>query len=71
MTEEWARWVLAGILAWGVWELRQLRAEVASRVHYRDCDKRMSIHEEGITRLEDEMNRNRERIAALEAKEEN
>ena len=46
MTEEWARWVLAGILAWGAWELRQLRAEVASRVHYRDCDKRMATHED-------------------------
>ena len=68
MSDEWARWVLAGVLAWGVWELRMLRAEVAYRVHYRDCDKRMAAHDEGISRLEDEMGKNRERIASLEAK---
>lgn len=44
--------LLAGILGWLAWELRQLRRDVGHRIHFADCDRRMSEHNRRLELLE-------------------
>lgn len=42
MEEEWIRWISTAILGWIAWEMRALRKDVAHRVPYADCNRRIS-----------------------------
>jgi len=52
MNESWMQWVSAGVIGWVAWELRLLRHDVAWRVHYHDCDRRMREYDRRLTKLE-------------------
>lgn len=52
MSESWMQIISAAVLGWIGWELRQLRREINSRVHYHECDRRMVEHSRRIERLE-------------------
>ena len=53
MSESWMQLLCTAVIGWVAWELRQLRKEVNSRVHYHDCDRRMNDMNRRIDRLED------------------
>ncbi|MDD3885839.1 MAG: hypothetical protein PHI35_03090 [Victivallaceae bacterium] len=53
MSESWIQIISAACAAWVAWELRQLRHDVAKRVHFNDCDRRMSEHARRLANLED------------------
>lgn len=42
MNEGWIQIICTGVIGWVAWELRQLRKDINSRVHYHDCDRRMN-----------------------------
>ena len=44
--------LLAAILGWLAWEIRQLRRDVGSRIHFGECDRRMSEHARRLTKIE-------------------
>ena len=52
MSESWMQIISAAVLGWIGWELRQLRRDINSRVHYHECDRRMVEHSRRIERLE-------------------
>ena len=52
MSESWIQIISAAVLGWVAWELRQLRKDINSRVHYHDCDRRMCDMHRRIERLE-------------------
>lgn len=54
MSESWVQWVAAACGAWVAWELRQLRHDVAHRIHYADCERRMAAQERRISKLEEQ-----------------
>lgn len=55
MNESWMQLVVAAVLGWGAWELRQLRHDVGHRIHYADCERRMNEHGRRLNRLEEEI----------------
>ena len=52
MSDSWLQWISAGVIGWVAWELRQLRHDVAHRVHYHDCDRRMQECDRRLNKLE-------------------
>jgi len=52
MSESWMQIISAAILGWIGWELRQLRRDINSRVHYNDCDRRMNDMNRRLDRVE-------------------
>jgi len=52
MNENIMQIVSATVLGWVAWELRQLRKDINSRVHYHDCDRRMNDMSRRIERME-------------------
>lgn len=54
------------VLGWLAWEIRQLRRDVAKRVHYEECNRRMGEHYDRLDRLCSDVASQSERIARLE-----
>ena len=52
MSESWIQIISAAGLGWVALELRLLRKDINSRVHYHDCDRRMCDMHRRIERLE-------------------
>lgn len=52
MSESWIQIISAAVLGWVAWELRLLRRDINSRVHYHDCDRRMCDMNRRLERLE-------------------
>ena len=52
MSESWIQIICTAVLGWMAWELRQLRRDINSRVHYHDCDRRMDDMNHRVDRLE-------------------
>ena len=52
MSESWMQLISAAVIGWAAWELRQLRRDINSRVHYHDCDRRMNDMNRRLDRLE-------------------
>lgn len=51
MNESWVQFLIAGGVGFIVWELRMLRKELSLRVHYHDCDKRMTTAEKDLDEI--------------------
>ena len=52
MSESWIQLISAAVLGWVAWELRQLRRDINSRVHYHDCDRRMNDFHHRLEHIE-------------------
>ena len=52
MSDGWIQIISAAVLGWIGWELRQLRRDVNSRVHYHECDRRMCDMNRRIEHIE-------------------
>ena len=52
MSESWMQLLSSAILGWVALELRLLRKDVNSRVHYHDCDRRMKDLDRRLERME-------------------
>lgn len=44
--------LLTAILGWLAWEIRQLRRDVGSRIHFNECEHRMGEHNRRLTKIE-------------------
>lgn len=44
--------LLTAILGWLAWEIRQLRRDVGSRIHFNECERRMSEHGRRLEKIE-------------------
>ena len=53
MEAEYIRWISTAILAWIAWEMRALRKDVAQRVPYVDCNRRMEEHNKKLDKLDE------------------
>ena len=66
MESEWIRWISTAILGWIAYEMRGLRKDVAHRVPYADCNRRMDEHREKLTELDQRVRTHGHQIAAIE-----
>lgn len=66
MESEWIRWVSTAILGWIAYEMRGLRKDIAHRVPYADCNRRMDEHREKLNELDDRIRIHGHKIAAIE-----
>lgn len=66
MESEWIRWISTAILGWIAYEMRGLRKDVAHRVPYADCNRRMDEHREKLNELDDRIRIHGHKIAAIE-----
>ena len=53
MEAEWVRWIGTFLLGWIAYEMRGLRKDVAHRVPYTDCNRRMDEHREKLDQLDE------------------
>lgn len=66
MESEWIRLISTAILGWIAYEMRGLRKDVAHRVPYADCNRRMDEHREKLNELDDRIRIHGHKIAAIE-----
>lgn len=66
MEEEWIRWISTAILGWIAWEMRALRKDVAHRVPYADCNRRMDEHNEKLDKLDERVRKHGWQLAVIE-----
>lgn len=66
MESEWIRLISTAILGWIAYEMRGLRKDVAHRVPYADCNRRMDEHREKLTELDQRVRTHGHKIAAIE-----
>ena len=66
MESEWIRLISTAILGWIAYEMRGLRKDVAHRVPYADCNRRMDEHREKLTELDQRVRTHGHQIAAIE-----
>lgn len=66
MESEWIRWISTAILGWIAYEMRGLRKDIAHRVPYADCNRRMDEHREKLNELDDRIRIHGHKIAAIE-----
>ena len=66
MDGEWIRWIGTAILGWIAWEMRGLRRDVAHRVPYTECNRRMDDHGEKIRELDERVRTHGHQLAAIE-----
>ena len=66
MESEWIRLISTAILGWIAYEMRGLRKDVAHRVPYADCNRRMDEHREKLMELDQRVRTHGHQIAAIE-----
>lgn len=66
MESEWIRLISTAILGWIAYEMRGLRKDVAHRVPYADCNRRMDEHRQKLNELDDRIRIHGHKIAAIE-----
>ena len=65
MESEWIRLISTAILGWIAYEMRGLRKDVAHRVPYSDCNRRMDEQRDKMEKIEAKVQANSEDIAAI------
>ena len=65
MESEWIRLISTAILGWIAYEMRGLRKDVAHRVPYADCNRRMDEQRDKMEKIEAKVQANSEDIAAI------
>lgn len=66
MEAEWVRWIGTFLLGWIAYEMRGLRKDVAHRVPYTDCNRRMDEHREKLDQLDERVRIHGWKLAAIE-----
>lgn len=66
MESEWIRWIGTAILGWIAWEMRALRKDVEHRVPFSECNRRMDVHGEKLTELDQRVRTHGHQLAAIE-----
>lgn len=66
MEPEWVRWIGTFLLGWIAYEMRGLRKDVAHRVPYTDCNRRMDEHREKLDQLDERVRIHGWKLAAIE-----
>lgn len=66
MEAEWVRWIGTFLLGWIAYEMRGLRKDVAHRVPFTDCNRRMDEHREKLDQLDERVRKHGWILAAIE-----
>ena len=66
MEAEWVRWIGTFLLGWIAYEMRGLRKDVAHRVPFTDCNRRMDEHREKLEQLDERVRIHGGKLAAIE-----
>ena len=63
--EEWIRWIATIFLGIIIYEVRQLRRDVAGLIPYTECNRRMDAQAKKIDEIDKKVDENCEAIAAI------
>lgn len=66
MGDEWIRWIGTFLLGWIAYEMRGLRRDIAHRVPYTECNRRMDDHGGRLDELDRRVRTHGRQLAAIE-----